>query len=345
MPLAIALRQHLPERLADRRVRLTVDLPENRFVKAFLRHATAIVGQVRAALSEIGDPLARRAIEADCHAIDTALRPIVAHRMWEDVGVLDRVPAESTVLQRKRGYREIFRHHVRLRSAPRIPLTVSDAQRMLALKDIALLYEIWCFFQVEAAVTHALGRAPTRATEGRTRSAPTLQHQLPWDLELVWPDGTKLYYNPRFSRSRPEARRSYSLALRPDIVLQVPSGPAAGLHLFDAKFRVDQLPPLAADDEADDAVAAERRGAFKNADLYKMHTYRDAIPNARSVWILYPGTERRWYSADQQGLDGRLDGVGAIPMSPSAQRSSMHDASHLDLALVVRAALGADRLI
>jgi predicted component of viral defense system (DUF524 family) len=29
-----------------------------------------------------------------------------------------------------------------------------------------------------------------------------------------------------------------------------------------------------------------------------MHAYRDAIPRARSVWILYPGSQARFYGVD-----------------------------------------------
>ena len=76
------------------------------------------------------------------------------------------------------------------------------------------------------------------------------------------------------------------MPLIPDLTLRVPDGPNAGLHLFDAKLRVKALTEvgLPADDKA-----AERPAAFKRADVHKIHAYRDAIPDARSVWILYPG--------------------------------------------------------
>ncbi len=44
---------------------------------------------------------------------------------------------------------------------------------------------------------------------------------------------------------------------------------------------------------------------FKRADLYKMHAYCDAIPNARSVWILYPGSELRFFSEDGSSVLGQ----------------------------------------
>ena len=114
----------------------------------------------------------------------------------------------------------------------------------------------------------------------------------------------RLVYNQRLSSSRTGQRHSYSVPLIPDIALSIPDGPNAGLHLFDAKFPVQALTDvgLAADDkDADDEKAAERAGSFKRADIYKMHAYRDAIPDARSVWILYPGGQFRFFGVPGGG--------------------------------------------
>jgi hypothetical protein len=34
-----------------------------------------------------------------------------------------------------------------------------------------------------------------------------------------------------------------------------------------------------------------------------MHTYRDAIPRARSVWALYPGNDFRFLSVEERNAD------------------------------------------
>jgi predicted component of viral defense system (DUF524 family) len=53
-----------------------------------------------------------------------------------------------------------------------------------------------------------------------------------------------------------------------------------------------------------------------------MHTYRDAIPEARTVWILYPGTAFRFCDEQTGPLDtgdalpSTASGVGAIPLQP-----------------------------
>lgn len=54
-----------------------------------------------------------------------------------------------------------------------------------------------------------------------------------------------------------------------------------------------------------------------------MHTYRDAIVRARSVWALYPGNDFRFFSIDERDIDlekmpQKLQGVGAIPLRPGS---------------------------
>ena len=77
----------------------------------------------------------------------------------------------------------------------------------------------------------------------------------------------RLVYNQRFSRLGRGQRHSYSVPLIPDIALRVPDGPNAGLHLFDAKFRVQALTDvgLAADDKDADDEKAARAGGFVQA--------------------------------------------------------------------------------
>ena len=184
----------------------------------------------------------------------------------------------------------------------RIPLDARAADDLLRLKDISRLYELWCFFAVARAVTSRRG-APEAAERVQYDA---MQATVGEGLCVTWPDGTRLHYNRRFTGQGRGDYRTTSVNLRPDIALEVPRGPAPGLHLFDAKFRLDRLGP--AEDDTD-TPAAEA----KKADLYKMHAYRDAIPEARSATALYPGTEAVFYRA---AGGGEWDGVGAWPLRP-----------------------------
>ncbi|MCY4574751.1 MAG: DUF2357 domain-containing protein, partial [Gemmatimonadetes bacterium] len=303
--LAERLGRRLPEVVSERKIRPTTDTPENRFVKAFIGQARTIIGRMRSAVSARRPDAFRRNLLRDCDRMEASLMPIARHSMWEEVGRMVRIPFSSTVLQRRRGYRRVLQHFSRIRLAPMIPLDKDRMRDLLELKNIALLYELWTFFRLVHEISAVLGRPPVRS--GRLTSGP-FQTDFAAGGTFDWDPGVRLVYNQRFSRSRSRQRHSYSVPLIPDIALRVPDGPNAGLYLFDAKFRVRALPDVGlADDEkdADDEKAAERAGSFKRADIYKMHAYRDAIPEARSVWILYPGGKFRFYGVTGgRGLDG-----------------------------------------
>ena len=327
--LAKGLRWRLPEVVSERKIRPTTDTAENRFVKAFIGQARTIIGRMRSAVSSRRLDAFRRNLLRDCDRMEALLMPIARHSMWEEVGRMVRIPFSSTVLQRRRGYRRVLQHFSRIRLAPTIPLDRDGMRDLLELKNIALLYELWTFFRLVHEVSRVLGSAPVRS--GRPAS-DLFQTAFAAGGTFEWDSGVRLVYNRRFSRSRKGQQHSYSVPLIPDIALSVPDGPNAVLHLFDAKFRVRSLTDvgLAADDkDGDDDKAGERAGSFKRADIYKMHAYRDAIPEARSVWILYPGGEFRFFGvpgdggrdggrvvSSAEGLPGELEGVGAIPLGP-----------------------------
>ena len=326
--LAKRLGRRLPEVVSERKIRPTTDTPENRFVKAFIGQARTIIGRMRSAVSSRRPDAFRRNLLRDCDRMEASLMPIARHSMWEEVGRMVRIPFSSTVLQQRRGYRRVLQHFSRIRLAPTIPLDKDGMRDLLELKNIALLYELWTFFRLVHEISAVLGSPPVRS--GRLTSG-LFRTSFVAGGTFVWDPGVRLVYNRRFSRPQGRQWHSYSVPLIPDIALRVPSGPNAGLHLFDAKFRVHGLIDVglaAGDKDADDEKARERAGSFKRADIYKMHAYRDAIPDARSVWILYPGGEFRFFGVPGGGglsggrvvssadvLPGEVEGVGAIPVA------------------------------
>ncbi|MCY3699988.1 MAG: DUF2357 domain-containing protein [Gemmatimonadetes bacterium] len=329
----------LPEEISERRIRATVDTPENRFAKAFIGQAGGIIGRVRSKAASRRDVFGRSLL-ADCDRMEAALMPVARHSMWDEVGTMVRIPLSSTVLQRRRGYRHVLRHYARIRLAPRIPLDGRKMRDLLELKDIALLYELWTFFRLAEIICGLLG-LPVRSA--RTDAGDDFQVVLGWNRTFEWPGGTRLAYNESFSRSERSPYHAYSVPLRPDITLHVPEGPNCGLHVLDAKFRVQTLGEAGLErDEDPPEKASERRGDFKRGDISKMHTYRDAIRNARSVWILYPGSEFRFFDAlnsrrviQPTDLPSLLEGVGAIPFAPKPD-SGPGPSSHGEVTATLR---------
>ena len=185
---------------------------------------------MRSAVSARRPDAFRRNLLRDCDRMEASLMPIARHSMWD---------------------------------APMIPLDKDGMRDLLELKNIALLYELWTFFRLVHGISAVLGRPPVRSGQ---LTSDLFQAAVAAGGTFEWYPGVRLVYNQRFSRSRSGQRHSYSVPLIPDIALRVPDGPNAGLHLFDAKFRVQALTDmgLAADDEdADDEKAAERAGVVQ----------------------------------------------------------------------------------
>ncbi len=320
-PLADALDGRLPEHVGESRPRVSFDTPENRFVKTFLGSVEAVLTAMARLASAKKDKVTFwRRIESEAADLLRQIRPITGHTLWQEVGSMTHLPASSTVLQQRRGYKRVFQHFVRLRLSSRLPVDEHELQDLMEIKDIALLYELWCFFRLVAIIGTYIGE-PSQATRLRENDMGV---DVPTEFEVSWDVGIRLLYNPRFAPEKETGRRAYSVGLRPDIALEVETNRRSLLHLFDAKFRVQNVSQVM--DESEQSESAERRGIFKRGDLYKMHTYRDAIESAESVWVLYPGAVTRFCSVDGQTLSDfgsvncPLRGVGAIPLQPTVRK-------------------------
>jgi predicted component of viral defense system (DUF524 family) len=279
----------LPSRIAEDLARESVDTAENRFTKAFLEICAGVVEQVRRRLGT-GDAAPARRIAGECAALAAILDGWRRAPLWRDVGQMTHFPASSSVLQRRSAYRAVLRHHLMLRLGSRVPLDPARVARLLETKDIAAMYELWAAFTVIDALTERLG-PPREAVHVAPGPLGAAVHR---GLIVRWADGTELAYNPTYTREGGFHGVSRSLPLRPDVAVWIP---AAGLHLFDAKFRLEW---------------AAGESSYKPGDLHKMHAYRDAIPAARSAWVLSPGEEEAAFF-DEGALTA---GVGACCVRP-----------------------------
>jgi predicted component of viral defense system (DUF524 family) len=78
-----------------------------------------------------------------------------------------------------------------------------------------------------------------------------------------------------------------------------------------------------------------RLPSTERGDLYKMHTYRDAL-GARSVWIIFPGRNvgSVHFKPHAAAEDDVPAGVGALPLLPGREDD------RAELRAVIRAVLG-----
>ena len=118
------------------------------------------------------------------------------------------------------------------------------------------------------------------------------------DLEI----SIDLMYNKTFKKD--SDYYSYSVKLRPDYTLKINFAEKTFLIHFDAKYKLD--------------IKSED---YKNQDVVKMHSYKDAIEDTIAAYVLYPGREKEIFYE----REGALESVGAFPLNPRDDRKNKKD--------------------
>jgi len=319
--LTYAGKRYIPRQIKIQRSYTTVDTPENRFVKYFLERCNDVVLHFRDVLtSEKNQYVDYPSLREDCDKMSKELSYYLSFPVLRDVGPMRILPMGSTTLQKRGGYREIFGHFSRMNLGAKFPISSDDLRAIIEDKDIARLYEYWCFFKVAGIIKDILGegQVATRPLEEITEKGVHLRQgpSIEWNGQST----VNLSYNRHFPAKT--QKQSYSLGLRPDIVLMLGSS----IYLFDAKFKIVTLGKQS-DEEIDDIEKEEDTSStFVNGDVYKMHTYRDAIQGVRAAFVLYPGYQEdfRFYEAEGHTPTertrieemGDVSGVGAVALRP-----------------------------
>jgi hypothetical protein len=300
-PLAVAFKGHAPARVWQRRPEETTDTPENRFVLHFLRQVLVAAESLPAQPWWKNVPHDRQTIVREMASL---LRQAVILAPFDAVGPMQRLPFSSQVLLRREGYRQMLELWQRFQQARRPLFTPS--QQAIEVRDIAALYEFWAFFALVEEIGVCLKESPVIDLH------PSDEHGLDWRSEARFGNKGTLVYNRGFSRPT-----SYSLPLRPDFTWMVGGRPVV---VLDAKFRLERADLEKEEDEDTPQATAKR------ADLYKMHTYRDAL-GVRAAVAVYPGDVAVFYDCAQGKRDelalrdlllGEVCGIGALPMRPDA---------------------------
>ena len=295
----------------------TYNTPENRFLK----HALLTVQKRYSALAE-------RVLMQDTRMADThrdriahtrdELNRLSRHPFFRTVGPFDGIKQESLVLQKDVNYSKVFRIYTILQKS----FSLNDGLYRMETKDIATLYEIWCFIQVEKVVKELTGAEAEQ--HSRTEMSGLFSYSLGKgehskiifkkdDVTLA-----ELVYNPRHS-DKDDVKgigelESKTVPQKPDIVLQLTKDDLQeGMkltYLFDAKYRLEK-------EGANDVPPDEA--------INQMHRYRDAIyynnkhhdekikKEVIGGYILFPG---RMDEASRFRRSIDEVNIGAFPMRP-----------------------------
>jgi len=294
----------------------TFDTPENRFVKWFVRELAfwaEVISRAERPWGSIADEAREEFIE-----VKGFLELALHDALLDEVGEMIYFPASSQVLLKRDGYRELLQLY-RLFSVARRPFFGPLAEAIDS-RDVATLYEYWCFFELVHRFEKMWGKK-ARLELDFTAAGALREGKVKAKFQ-----GAKceLIYNEGFGRGQ---GRSYSVPLRPDFVLHEHGEPTV---VFDAKFRFDPKSTPAEEQEDTyerDVASGDVERIVKRADIYKMHTYRDALKSVWAAVVLFPGSEDAGEFYDrstcqkrpvdlQDLIEKQWEGVGAIPLVP-----------------------------
>ena len=257
--------------------------------------------------------------------IQATLKHLQRNPFFRTVGRFKGLNQESLVLQRATGYSQIYRTWNLLRRA----YSLNDGIYRLQSKDIATLYEIWCFIEVSHIVKELLGID----VDVDHRNRMEMNGIFTWELGkgehsriLFKKDDVELaelVYNPKHTDKENDNISMENLvvptvAQKPDIVLQLTKHDQQKdmkmTYLFDAKYRIEGN-VNGVDTPPEDAINQMHR--YRDAIYYKEHSSNELKKEVIGGYILFPGDGQK---ADVEVSKfyktiGEVN-IGAFPLRP-----------------------------
>ena len=303
----------------------TNDTVENRFLKFVmtqtLQRFTTVSQHIRSTVAK------SKIIEAGLDEMGEELQRLVNHPFFRSIGTFKGFAQDSLVMKKSPNYRIIYQKWIELLCG----YELEEGINKLETKDIAYLYEIWCFLRVKNIVADILKDKAVAQYKGR-KLTPQFVRDLSWgthsevtflrtedDVELA----SVMYNAPvREDESRAVSAISgtttFTTQQRPDIVLRLTKRQKDIKYtfLFDAKYRISDTHCDELDIPPNDAID-------------QMHRYRDAIyyidptnkkPKREVIggYVLFPGNyagkeyeNSRYYNSIKE------IGIGAFPLRPN----------------------------
>jgi hypothetical protein len=303
---------------------LSNDTQENRFLKFALHQISKRYEDLRQRIEAV--KTASGTMKSAMLATSETLKRLQHHPFFRTIGRFKGISQESMVLQKATGYSQVYRTWNLLRRA----YSLNDGLYRLQTKDIATLYEIWCFIEVSHIVKAQL-RLENEDVEHRNRME--MNGIFSWEFGkgehsriLFRKDGVELaelVYNPKNADKENDNVGMKDLVVptvpqKPDIVLQLTKNDLQqGMkmtYLFDAKYRIDgkekgvDVPP-------EDAINQMHR--YRDAIYYKDYNANALKKEVIGGYILFPGDgEPNDVAVSKFYKTIKEVNIGAFPLRP-----------------------------
>ena len=285
---------YVPLRINETKYVDNIDVPENRFYKNFLESIESLINKL------LQKPY-QGYIRDQLLIYKQTISAYLSQRYFKDIGIMDYVPLNSQLLQKKEGYRDILQYYLMFELGFRLNWSEITDEFRGNEKKLFELYECWSYFELVEILKELCDSTigfDDIFSASSDKMTISLREGIVKSFNLNVSDrdiAIELLYNKTFNKKQSDYK-SYSVELRPDYSLIIHVDDNRYLLHFDAKYKLNI---------EDDS--------FKNQDIVKMHAYKDAILGTVGAYVLYPGEKDKVY---YENLDERLESVGAFPLRP-----------------------------
>lgn len=314
---------------------LSTNTSENRFFKHALLQSKKRYQKVKKyILNKFEDKLTDE-FKNELSEIEKELNVISINPFFRAIEEFKGVKQESLVLQKATGYSTIYKTWIMLNSG----LRFLDGIQKIELKNIADLYQIWCFLEIKGILQKLLNKAKPDKF-----NFIDIQFE---DFVLKIERGVKsqvsffnkngeiidLFHDFSFDTSESQNIKSFTVDQRPDIVLRITKNDLKEnyvlTYLYDAKYRL-------ASDEKEGSADLPTEDSIN-----QMHRYRDAIyyvnkgkikPEKEVIgaYILFPGSGEIEAIKDLDYYKSiETVNIGAFPLRPNDYSTRTLLESHL----------------
>ena len=307
----------------------TNDTQENRFLKFALSQITSKYDVLKRRIENLNNVSDVK--KEEMRNTLSTLQHLQRNPFFRTVGRYKGMNQESMVLHKATGYSQVYRTWNLLRRG----YSLYDGLYRLQTKDIATLYEIWCFIEVSHIVKDKLHLSDTDVDH---RNRMEMNGVFTWELGkgehsriLFKKDNVELaelVYNPKNTERENSDMGMKDLVVRtvpqkPDIVLQLTKNDLQqGMkmtYLFDAKYRIADR-QNGVDNPPDDAINQMHR--YRDAIYYKEHGSEALKKEVIGGYILFPGDGEpdnvamaRFHKSIEEV------NIGAFPLRPKDKRN------------------------
>ncbi len=309
---------YFPTHVRESKRQVNYDTNENRFVRWVLVRILKKLSELMVRLSRkdrLQDPELIRKVSD----MQSQLQRLLKFDFL-DVGKMRQLSI-TLVLQMAPDYREVYRNYLILMKG----LFLQSELFRLSLKDLAQLYEYWCFLKIHELLSRKyellkqdiikVNRTGVFVTLDKSQKAKVV-YRNPRNDEIF-----TLYYN-----TLPQGEKTPTVRQKPDNVLTLKKNDSNSeyKYIFDAKYRLDP---------AYSGTPYQRQFIHpgpEESDINTMHRYRDAIvyeeKGNRSelqrsmfgAYVLFPYHDEELFRKHRFYKSIELINVGAFPFLPNS---------------------------